>query len=169
MSAPPRLVRILSVEPYKITVLWTNGETRMIDFEADIKGTWQADPYLSQLKDEAKFCSAIVEHGVIHWPAIQVDMSDCPGVAPWQPLDYDPMLTYTKSTLIETFDIRGQLSSTIKTMREGAGITQEELAVRVGYKKSYISKIERGATDVQLGTFAWLLYAGFGKKGINTE
>jgi len=41
----------------------------------------------------------------------------------------------------------------LKDARKQAGMTQQELADRIGKKRSYISLIERGQTDMQLSTF----------------
>lgn len=41
----------------------------------------------------------------------------------------------------------------LKDARKRAGITQQELADKVGKKRAYISLIERGETDMQLSTF----------------
>lgn len=44
------------------------------------------------------------------------------------------------------------LAECLKEHRLQAGLTQEELAAKIGTKKSYISKIENGHVDVQLST-----------------
>ena len=44
-----------------------------------------------------------------------------------------------------------------------AGLTQEQLAERVGTKKAYISRIENGKADIQLSTL-FRLFAGLGKR-----
>ena len=41
----------------------------------------------------------------------------------------------------------------IKEARKKAGITQQQLADRIGKKRTYVSLIERGKTDMQLSTF----------------
>ncbi len=41
----------------------------------------------------------------------------------------------------------------LKDARKRAGMTQQELANKVGKKRTYISLIERGDTDMQLSTF----------------
>jgi ribosome-binding protein aMBF1 (putative translation factor) len=41
----------------------------------------------------------------------------------------------------------------LKDARKQAGMTQQELADRIGKKRAYISLIERGQTDMQLSTF----------------
>lgn len=44
-------------------------------------------------------------------------------------------------------------SEILKDARKQAGMTQQELADRIGKKRTYISLIERGKTDMQLSTF----------------
>ena len=44
-----------------------------------------------------------------------------------------------------------------------AGMTQEQLAAKIGTKKSYISRIENGHTDVQLSTL-FRIFQGLGRK-----
>lgn len=46
------------------------------------------------------------------------------------------------------------LAECLKNERKKAGLTQEQLAERIGTKKSYISKIENGHADIQLSTIA---------------
>lgn len=41
----------------------------------------------------------------------------------------------------------------LKDARRHAGMTQQQLADRIGKKRTYISLIERGQTDMQLSTF----------------
>ena len=51
----------------------------------------------------------------------------------------------------------------LKEARKEAHITQEELASKTGTRKSYISRIERGQSDIQISTFHKLIETGLGK------
>ena len=51
----------------------------------------------------------------------------------------------------------------LKADRLKAGMTQEQLAAKIGTKKSYISRIENGHTDIQLSTL-FRIFQGLGKK-----
>ena len=51
----------------------------------------------------------------------------------------------------------------LKEARKEAKLTQKELAKRTGTKKSYISRIERGKSDIQMSTFYRLIEVGLGK------
>lgn len=56
-----------------------------------------------------------------------------------------------------------RLGVMLKEARNEANMTQEELANKVGTKKSYISRVERGLSDVQLSTYYKLIEIGLGK------
>ena len=56
-----------------------------------------------------------------------------------------------------------RLGTMLKEARKEAHITQEELAERTGTKKSYISRIERGQSDIQISTYYKLIEMGLGK------
>ncbi|MGJ8745907.1 helix-turn-helix domain-containing protein [Polaribacter sp.] len=56
-----------------------------------------------------------------------------------------------------------RLGIMLKEARKEANLTQEELAERTGTKKSYISRIERGLSDIQISTYYKLIELGLGK------
>lgn len=52
----------------------------------------------------------------------------------------------------------------IREARRQAKLTQAELANRTGTKKSYISRVENGKSDIQLSTFFKIIEEGLGRK-----
>jgi ribosome-binding protein aMBF1 (putative translation factor) len=65
------------------------------------------------------------------------------------------------------FDIKAKsfaIGEIIKDERKQAKMTQEELAKRTGTRKSFISRIENGHSDIQLSTLYKLIEQGLGKK-----
>jgi HTH-type transcriptional regulator / antitoxin HipB len=52
----------------------------------------------------------------------------------------------------------------LKEQREKSNLTQAQLAEKTGTKKSYISRVENGHTDIQLSTFYKLIETGLNKK-----
>ena len=52
----------------------------------------------------------------------------------------------------------------LQEARKSAKMTQQELAEKTGTKKSYISRIERGKSDIQVSTYHKLVELGLGKK-----
>jgi len=64
------------------------------------------------------------------------------------------------------FEIKAKaflIGELIKEERKNAKMTQEQLADKIGAKKSFISRIENGKTDIQLSTLYRLLEFGLGK------
>lgn len=55
------------------------------------------------------------------------------------------------------------LATTLKEERQKAGLTQQELAERIGTKKTYISRLENGKADVQLNTL-FRIFEGLGRR-----
>jgi len=56
-----------------------------------------------------------------------------------------------------------RLGVMLQQARKEAKMTQEQLAEKTGTKKSYISRIETGKSDIQLSTFYKLIEIGLGK------
>jgi len=66
----------------------------------------------------------------------------------------------------DVFDINSlafRLGVMLKEARQNANLTQEQLAEKTGTKKSYISRIERGLSDIQVSTYHKLIEIGLGK------
>lgn len=56
------------------------------------------------------------------------------------------------------------ISEMLKEARKEARMTQEQLAEKVGTKKSYISRLENGKCDIQLSTLYKIFEFGLGKR-----
>lgn len=59
--------------------------------------------------------------------------------------------------------VRHLIGEQLKAERLKAGMTQEQLAAKIGTKKSYISRIENGHADIQLSTL-FKIFQGLGRK-----
>jgi ribosome-binding protein aMBF1 (putative translation factor) len=65
------------------------------------------------------------------------------------------------------FEIKAKafaIGEVIKEERRLASMTQAQLAEKTGTKKSFISRIENGHSDIQLSTLYKLLEYGLGRK-----
>lgn len=58
----------------------------------------------------------------------------------------------------ETFE----LGVMLQAMRKERGMTQEQLALKCGTTKTYISKIENNASDIRLSTLMRIIRQGLG-------
>jgi len=67
----------------------------------------------------------------------------------------------------DAFEERAQyfvISEMLKESRKKARITQEQLAEKIGTKKSYISRLENGKCDIQLSTLYRIFEFGLGRR-----
>jgi len=71
------------------------------------------------------------------------------------------------STKRTEFEIKAKafmIGEIIREERRLARLTQEQLAEKIGAKKSFISRIENGKSDIQMSTLYRLLEFGLGKE-----
>lgn len=67
----------------------------------------------------------------------------------------------------DEFEERAQyfvISEMLKEARQEANMTQEQLAEKIGTRKSYISRLENGQCDIQLSTLYRIFETGLGKQ-----
>ena len=69
-----------------------------------------------------------------------------------------------KREKFETNSVAFRLGEMLKAERKKANLTQEELAEKTGTKKTYISRIEAGKSDIQISTFYRLVEVGLHKR-----
>ena len=55
------------------------------------------------------------------------------------------------------------LGEKLKEERKKAGLTQQQLAERIGTKKNYISRVENGHADIQMSTL-FKIFHGLGRR-----
>lgn len=61
-----------------------------------------------------------------------------------------------------------KIGTMIRQARKAANMTQEDLAKKAKTKRTYISRIERNESDIQLSTLQRIIELGFGGK-LNLE
>lgn len=111
MKGLPRITEIIKVEPFKVTVRWTTGEVRVIDFN-DLLTSWgvaqDKDSDLSGLYEYEVFrYVSIAESKTLQWPTILLShlTFDEIGTAAktTSPLLLDPDVLYEASRPIEEY------------------------------------------------------------------
>ncbi len=70
----------------------------------------------------------------------------------------------TKRDRFDADSLAFRLGIMLKEARKEAKITQGQLAERTGTKKSYISRIENGLSDIQVSTYYKLIEIGLGRE-----
>jgi len=140
----PAIVQVISVLPYRIVTLWSNGEVRENDYAADVQRWATLDsPVYQQLAQWEYFKSARANNGVLEWPTVRFQFT-FGGVDRDEAIDFDRLVTYEQSRLMEVTALdSATLGETISRARHQARITQGDLARRIGSTKQYVSKVER--------------------------
>lgn len=160
----PRIIKINKVKGHQVHCAFNNGEYRIIDF-AKLFALWgikegDFEYPLSELKhfQKVKLCS-----GTLCWPHLtkKVVVPDHEFEAY---LDFDPIVLYENSQPDKTADQNGQIGKLLKEARLKAGLTQEQLAIRSGTTKNYISRIENNRSDIELRTLRKIIEIGLDRK-----
>lgn len=161
----PRIIKINEVNDFIISVAFNNGEYRLIDFNKLFK-KWgvENDSFQNQLLEEKKFNSVRVHEGTLQWPLIQKIIKLKNGKTFEVMFDVDPIVMYEESEYDEIRNEKYYVGDILKKARLSAGLTQEELALRSGTTKNYISRIENNKSDIEYGTLKKIIEIGLNKQ-----
>jgi DNA-binding XRE family transcriptional regulator len=161
----PRIIKILKIVDHQIYCAFNNGEYRIIDFKQLFK-KWKTNSksFESPLKNEKDFKKVKLNSGTLSWPHITKTMKLPDGQTFETFLDFDPVVMYENSVEYEKLNQRYQIGQMLKSERIKAGLTQEELAIRSGTTKNYISRIENNKSDIELKTLRKIIEIGMSKK-----
>ena len=160
----PRILKINDIEGHKASLLFNNGESRIVDFEYFLKEVLKKKPGklgYELLQDDELFKRMKIIGTTIGWEEIGLEDIDEQGNTIIEPYDLDPIMLYQNSEPDEERNII--VGMKIKEARKEAGITQEELAQRSGTSKHYISRLENNKSDIELLTLKKIVEAGLGK------
>jgi len=167
MKKLPRILLLTNIEPpHTLYTLWTNGEERKIDFTQQIALSQSNGNHLfARLKewDIFKQASISADHTIV-WENLKQTITLPSGKVITGALDLDPDTLYRDSSLVSKMNTSPKIGQLLKTAREGAGLSQEEVARNSGTTRNYISKIETGKADIQLNTLYRLIKLGIGKE-----
>ena len=160
----PRISKILSIEPFKIQLLWNTSEVREIDFTVFFdKWSKEGNESLLRLNNYENFKTAQVsdEHTLI-WHNIPVSFT-FKGETKTAGLDLDPDVLYKDSRLIKKME-RIAIGSILKKAREESNLTQLQVANNSGTTRNYISRIENNQSEIQINTLQKIIELGIGRK-----
>jgi DNA-binding XRE family transcriptional regulator len=159
----PRIIKIESINGFQIQCMFNNGESRLLDFKK-IFSSWeiQSNDIEYKLLDLIEFNKVELRNFTLSWPNVGHELEDENGQKEFHPYEVGPDILYQLSNPIETNDKKvGQL---IRNARIKARLTQEQLAVRSGTTRFYISRIENDKADIEISTFRKIIEAGLGKQ-----
>ncbi|MCB0704682.1 MAG: helix-turn-helix transcriptional regulator [Saprospiraceae bacterium] len=161
----PRILKINNVNGYSVSLLFNNGESRIIDFNYFIKVILNKKPGklgYELIEDKSLFKKIKVIGTTVGWKEIGRKVKNIDGVEEFLPYDLDPLMIYNNSVPDDERNII--VGMKIRSARIEAGLTQEQLAHKSGTSKHYISRLENNKSDIELLTLKKIVEAGLGKK-----
>jgi hypothetical protein len=149
MRTIKRILRIHNIEGYKIYCLFNNGESRIIDFKF-LFDKWQTNEksFEYPLKQSlAAFQQVELVDGTLVWKNIIIESLDEEDKPIIYYFDLDPIVLYELSQIDTSRQI--DIGLMIKQTRKDMGMTQAELAKKIGSSKHYISRIENNKSGIE--------------------
>ncbi|HTE23463.1 helix-turn-helix domain-containing protein [Flavitalea sp.] len=161
----PRILQINSIEGLTISVVFNNGESRLIDFRKSFAAMLQdkSSP-VSKLLKSSVFNKVKLNNHTLSWDNIEqgIQFKDKQIKVPFE-IGADTL--YKASIPVEQIKLSPDtLGAKIKAAREKEGMTQLELATRSGTSRSYISRIENDEAGIELHTLEKIVAYGLRKK-----
>lgn len=166
MKTLPRVLKILEVKGATIACVFNTGEYRLIKlakFVEDYDLT-QSTALQQLINNPDEIQQVKVEEGTLSFPTIQHTIELSNGQSFTGAYDLDPMMLYKSSIEDAQREKSHRIGAQLRAARKRAGITQEELASRVGTSKGYISRIENNRSDIELSTLRRIVEVGLDKR-----
>jgi DNA-binding XRE family transcriptional regulator len=163
MRAIKKIVKIHQFEGHKVSCLFNNGESRIIDFQSflESRGVHEKHFAFPLLQDVKELQKAELIEGSLVWKNIEFKSKDKEGKDVIYHFDIDPIVLYENSTPDKSRNL--DIGLMVKQARKELGITQSELAEKSGTTKHYISRIENNKSGIELATLQKIT-EGLGKQ-----
>ncbi len=164
MRTVKRIIKIHDIDNFKISCLFNNGESRIIDFK-ELFAKWNItskDVEYPIANSTKEFNKVKLVDGTLSWDNIRIESSNDKGEKVLYDYQLDPIVLYENSYLDETRLL--EIGLLIKQTRHDLGLTQEELANKSGTTKHYISRVENNRTGIELSTLKKIIEGGLGRR-----
>ena len=161
----PKILKINKVEGYRVSCLFNNGESRIIDFQEFFKGLKNYSKKHTAhklMEDINEFNQLEILGNTIGWKNAGIYSKNYEGEEVFYHYDLDPIVLFENSKIDEERSL--QIGLLVKKARKKAGMTQKELARKSGTSKHYISRLENDKSDIELLTLKKIIEAGLGKE-----
>ena len=160
----PKIVKINWVNELSISVVFNNGESRIIDFRKILKKlNLTPDSPIAMLYATDEFSQVKIDNNTLSWSNIKLNIplrNQSTAKVPFE-IGADVLLKCSKKEVNEQDLTIGRL---LQKARMSKGLTQQDLAVMSGTTRSYISRIENDKSDIEIGTLRRIVETGLGKK-----
>lgn len=156
-----RIIKIEKCEALLIRCMFSNGESRLLDFKKIFR-EWQISEKDIEFKllNLEEFHKVKLRNHTLSWPNIEIIIQNDKGLSEKHPYEIGPDVLYSLSDEVRDSGI----GNMIKSARLKAGLTQEQLASKIGTSRFYISRVENNRTDIELSTIRKIIEAGLDKQ-----
>lgn len=160
----PRILKINWIKDLSISVVYNNGESRIIDFHKVLKDLkLSSDSAANLLYDPTEFARVELIDNTLSWNNVEQYLTMKNGKKMLVPFEIgaDVLIKYSRP---EKSELLLEIGRLIKEIRLKSGLTQQELAIKSGTTRNYISRIENERSDIELGTLRKIIETGLGKR-----
>ncbi len=160
----PRILKINWINELSISVVFNNGESRIIDFRKVLKRInveKESPAYI--LFDSNEFAKVELTYNTLSWNNVEQYITMRNGEKMRVPFEIgaDVLL---KNSQPEKSELSLELGKLVREARLKSGMTQQDLALKSGTSRTYISRIENDRSDLEIGTLRKIIETGLGKK-----
>ena len=160
----PKIVKINWIKDLSLSVMFNNGESRIIDFRKLIKklNLTQYSP-IAMLYATDEFQQVKIANNTLSWSNIEqsIPLRNHSTIKVPFEIGADILLKCSKKEICEQDLTIGRM---LQKSRMKSGLTQQDLAVMSGTTRSYISRIENDKSDIEIGTLRRIVETGLRKK-----
>jgi DNA-binding XRE family transcriptional regulator len=160
----PRILKINWISELSISVVFNNGESRIIDFRIVLKkiGAKENSPAYN-LFDSKEFAKVKLLDNTLSWDNVEqyITMRNEKKMRVPFEIGADVLLKYSQP---EGSELSLKLGQMVREARLRSGLTQQDLALKSGTSRTYISRIENDRSDLEIATLRKIIETGLGRK-----
>jgi DNA-binding XRE family transcriptional regulator len=160
----PRILKINWIRELSISVVFNNGESRIIDFRKVLKQINVNKNSPAQiLFNPTEFAKAELVGNTLSWSNVEQYITMRNGEKMKVPYEIgaDVLLKYSHS---EKSELSLKLGQLVREARLKKGLTQQDLALKSGTSRTYISRIENDRSDLEIATLRKIIETGLGRR-----
>lgn len=160
----PRILKINWISELSISVVFNNGESRIIDFRKVLKKlNVEKNSPAFILFDSQEFARVELIDNTLSWNNVEQYITMRNGEKKKVPYEIgaDVLLKFSQPEKTELSLRLGQL---VREARLKSGMTQQDLAIKSGTSRTYISRIENDRSDLEIATLRKIIETGLGRK-----
>lgn len=161
----PKILKINRIDKknLKLSVLFSNGEDRLLDFKRVFKKEWKIakDDLEYKLLNSNEFARVKIKNHTLSWDNVDVYITGPDNKKVKVPYEVGADTLYALSEVDEKLTI--SIGALFRKARLAAKKSQEEVARLSGTSRTYITRLENDKQDVEIMTFKKIVEAGLNR------